>query len=174
MICDDKNPKNESHQCSFIWDAIAYVPLHCDEVVIRVFMGGAGAVQIKHFINAVSRSRIDIKYKIEYINTEDVRQRFKTPGLLVDWLLGSHIHFIIAHVHQGLSHLFWSMDELRYQLTRLQYHLGFPNGEDLKCPIFTQHKMKYLLAIQDFANPTMKIILDENDNYAIIEDEIKR
>jgi hypothetical protein len=169
--CDE----NQSQCTSLLWESIAFTPAQSESIVVRVFMGGDGAIQIKHFVTALSRLKIDDKYKIEYINTEDVRKRFSEPSKFVDWLLGSHIHFILAHVHQGISQLNWCMIDLGDQLLRLHYHHGFPNGDSLKCPIFTQNKFRYITALEEFANPTLKINLEEIvDNFNVIKERIQR
>lgn len=91
----------------------------------------------------------------------------------VDWLLGSHVHFILSHIHQGIGTLGWDMDTLyKQQLPRLYYHPGFPRGNQLVCPVFTQDKFRYLCALSanHFANPTLKIELDER----VIREESSR
>jgi hypothetical protein len=174
MLDESSDQVDQQNDVDLLWNAIAYVPAYSDQVIIKVFIGGAGAVQIKHFSTAWSRLRLQIKYKIEYINTEDIRKLFAKPSDLVDWFLNSHVHFILAHIHQGISQKYWCMDELRCELIRLKFHNGFPNGDELQCPIFTQNKYKYLKAIEEFANPTLAIVLKENYDYSSIHDEVKR
>jgi hypothetical protein len=157
------------------WEAIASVPIQSNVVLVRVFKGNKGSEQYKHFTTALSRWRVPINYKIEYIDTDEVKIRFKNPSELIDWLLGSHVHFILGHIHQGIvSQRDWHMDDLRRQLVRLKFHSGFPNGEKLQCPIFTQNKIRYIKAIKELANPTLAIVLREDFDYTSIEAEIER
>ena len=41
-----------------------------------------------------------------------VKDNLWNPKDLVDWLLNSDVHFIIAHIHQDLEQLSWDMVEL--------------------------------------------------------------
>jgi len=65
-----------------------------------------------------------------------------TPTDLIDWLLDSDIHIIATHVHQGIPR--WSASIVYTELQRLRNHCGFPSGDQLQCPVFTQHKFNYL------------------------------
>ena len=85
---------------------------------------------------------------------------------LVDWLLGGDIHFILTHVHQGFqSHgIFVDMDQMMQELLRLRFHIGFPSGDSLYCPVFTQDKIRYLRALGDMANNTLRIPMNMEQN----------
>ena len=87
----------------------------------------------------------------------------------VDWLIGGHIHFIITHVHQGMESFGWGVEELYDELQRLQWHPGFPKGKELRCPVFTQNKMKYIKALAGMTMPTFDI----NISHAINDDGVK-
>ena len=80
------------------------------------------------------------------------------PQDLIDWLLDCDVHFIIAHIHQGLEQLCWNMEDLYLQVQRLYRHYGYPNGQHLACPIWTQTKFDYLSVITkyEFCNPTIE------------------
>ena len=94
------------------------------------------------------------------------------PEMLVDWLARSHAHFILSHLHQGTSaknvpQMGWNMQHLQACVQRLAQHKGFPNGDGLNCPVFTQNKGLYLQAVPTFVNPSYLVTLsgDPNHNY---------
>ena len=45
------------------------------------------------------------------------------------------------------------------ELQRLHAHRGFPLGNQLKCPIFTQDKFDYIRRIPSNSNNTIKVLL---------------
>ena len=113
------------------------------------------------------RSNLDeTKFDIQIISNADVRLRTDwNPHQLVEWLLGSHIHFILTHIHQGLEGCAWNMDELYQQVQRLKHHPGFPCGDALQCPIFTQDKFEYIKSVPQLCNPTLAIVLTADGCY---------
>ena len=112
--------------------------------------------------------------KVTFTTTSDVKKSRWSPRELVDWLLSSHIHYIISHIHQGLNSLFWNMDELYNEIKRLRFHIGFPYLQKINCPIFTQNKLAYLQCLPDLTNPTLRIELLENCDYRAVIPEIER
>jgi hypothetical protein len=69
---------------------------------------------------------------------------------LIDWLLGSHVHFLLTHPHQGVgNHSDLIVVGIYEEVERLRYDCGQPSLEKLDCPIFRQDKWKYL---QDVGN----------------------
>lgn len=85
-----------------------------------------------------------------------------TLKAFVDWLLDSHIHFLLCYVHQGLESFGWDVTDIIEELQRLKYHEGFPNGEQLSCPIFTQDKMRYLQLIPHHTLKSYAIVLPKD------------
>ena len=84
---------------------------------------------------------------------------------MIDWLLQSDIHFIICHLHQHTMPE-WDATELITQYKRLESHNGFPTAENLRCPVFTQNKLKYLELIdQQHINNTFAIPLANYSAY---------
>ena len=71
--------------------------------------------------------------------------------------MDSDVHFIFGHIHQGLYGLQWDVVELQNQLQRLYFHPGWPMGNHLKCPVFIQNKIVYILACKEITNPTLKV-----------------
>ena len=113
--------------------------------------------------------------KFEFLSFKTLRELNIGLKEFVDWLLESHIHFIIAHVHQGTETFKWSMEALYAELQRLKYHAGFPTFEQLNCPMFTQDKMKYLKALPEGSTmPTYEIPLSMTMDMTETEDLIKR
>ena len=87
------------------------------------------------------------------------------PKDVIDWLLRSDIHFIICHLHQHTMPD-WDITELITQYKRLETHNGFPTAENLRCPVFTQNKLKYLELIdQNAINNTFAMPLANYSAY---------
>ena len=108
-------------------------------------------------------------WKIEKLTAHDLRCEItKTyitwqPKDLVDWLLDSDIHFVLGQgLHNGMIEMWKPMDCID-QLQRLQYHVGYPSGTALFDPVLTADKMEYLYLASEVTNPSMKIILNEDD-----------
>ena len=130
-------------------------PISERPLLIRAFVGGDKAVQDEHFtlawrkveafLNTKSSSN---SVKLETLTFKEIRE---APSFslrnFVDWLLGSHIHIITTHIHLGIRGFDWGVRELDLELERLRSHVGFPSGEKLSCPIFTQDKIRYLNAL---------------------------
>jgi hypothetical protein len=81
----------------------------------------------------------------KHIPDSEVNKYKLTEMDIVNWLLEGDIHFIISHIHQGI--------------VKLHDHPGFPSGDNLQCPVFTQDKYKYLsvLMSKGLCNPTLKV-----------------
>ena len=90
-----------------------------------------------------------------------------TPTELINRLLDSDVHFILSHIHQSLleRNIGWRIDDLMSNLERLKYHKGFPSGEQLSCPVFTQDKYDYISRIAGYSIPTMKVPIIGSNNY---------
>lgn len=133
-------------------------------LIIRVYFGGIGNPQTIPFTAALGDviSELQQEYILEQLTLREVREIDDfTPTDLVNWLAQSHVHFIVCHPHQGTAGLNWDVTDLYQQLNdKLYHHPGFPSGDQLKCPIFTQDKFEYLSMLQDLANPTLKVTLN--------------
>lgn len=148
---------NESDSVVDSWDVIRYLPESLLPLQVRIFMGGKNSMQVTPFMAAVADQNYDInKITFTYVSVREVKRFGWTPEEFVEWLLGSHVHFILSHVHQGLERLQWNMSELLEQLKRLKDHNGFPNGNQLECPIFTQDKFEYIKAVPIITNETLR------------------
>ena len=58
---------------------------------------------------------------------------------------------MIYLLYQGLTanKVGWLIAPLLKNLERLEYHPGFPNGKNLKCPVFLQDKFEYIKSIKN-------------------------
>lgn len=137
-------------------------------ILIRIFTGIKTSIQNDNwdcaFNNLYSKLAMAVypkRFVIEKIGVRKVCEMKWGITDIIDWLLDSDIHFILSHIHQGFisssKHL--NMDEVLGQLKRLNTHNGFPNGEALNCPVFTQNKILYLRALGNMANNTLCIYL---------------
>ena len=109
----------------------------------------------------------NVNIVVETLNTSELCKLKWQPDQLMDWSLKCHCHFFIAHIHQSLlrHNLVWDMDFACRQYSRLRYHPGFPSGDQLRCPIFTQDKIKYINDLDTLAVKTMTIPLTEDGTY---------
>lgn len=129
-------------------------------------MGNSNGEQSDRFTNAFANVKTFLtnagySVMLEHQNLKTMREEKLTAKTLVDWLLGSHIHFVITHPHQGMeSATAVSVVQLYREFARLKYHFGFPCGEQLQCPIFSQDKWNYLRHIPATL-PTCKLVVEE-------------
>ena len=135
---------------------------------IHVFQGGEKAEQAESFIAAINDATCQLlpkndSFQVRILTVAQIKTLSWSPRTLIEWLLISHAHFIIAHVHQGRSsndcgQLGWNMVDLEEQLRRLYDHPGFPNGIQLSCPVFLQNKGEYLRNVLDLITNTVYFI----------------
>lgn len=132
----------------------------------RVYVGNKQGEQSESFTNAFSKVKKFLNnaghdITLEVRGLKCIREDKWTVKALVDWLLGSHIHFVITHPHQGLESMrSCSVVDIYKEFARLKYHPGFPSGQQLKCPIFSQDKFNYLQHIPA-TMPTCKLVVEE-------------
>ena len=159
---------DEAENLVEMWDCINSLPESSLPIQIRGFMGGINSMQVATFKAAVADQNYEnSKFTFTYVSVKEVKNLGWKPKDFVDWLLGSHVHFILSHVHQGLERLQWNLEELLEQLKRLKYHKGFPTGEKLECPIFTQDKYEYIRAIPSLTNETLKVELTDEEEISM-------
>lgn len=137
---------------------------HCELLCFRLFCNNTRGPQAERFIVAAGKAAKELKCAtvvFEEMTPKLLRENSMSVSDFVDWLLGSHCHFVICHAHQNNAGLVgWGVDELYTEFQRLKYHRGWPNGIKLKCPIFVQDKDKYLRAMPaNFVLPTLTIPL---------------
>ena len=135
-------------------------------VHIRVYCGGQDGYQAANFMSALSDFLRKFSYtfkrrnwdaQVEIKHATDIKSLAWTPKMLVDWLAGGDFHIITTHVHQGMPK--WNAADVVTELQRLSSHPGFPNGSNLCCPVFLQHKFHYLLGLRHYVNPTLSVQL---------------
>jgi len=125
--------------------------------------------QVLPFELAMTEVMVEImkirEVKYESMTLDNLKRSDLTLAGFVNWLLGSHVHFILGHPHQGLENRGWKVVDIYNELQRLYYHPGFPSKCHLQCPIFTQDKMKYIEALPSgLMMPTFKIPISEDMN----------
>jgi hypothetical protein len=119
----------------------------CTEIEICIYQGAKEfhqACDIVHsssIIRTVSLSCSEVK---DYKLTEDN---------IINWLLEGDIHFII--ISQGIVNI--NMHKLYASIMKLHDHPGFPVGDSLQSPVFTQDKYKYLSILMSKKNYVTKL-----------------
>ena len=174
-----------------LWDTIERSRLNCNaddrqnKFIVAIFTGGLNGVQVQQFEFALSLviQEFELYYNpgklqivVVSISARDVSNSRMTPTQLVDKLLESDVHFILSHIHQSIldRHIGWCMDDVLTNLERLKYHAGFPSGEQLSCPVFTQDKYDYISRISGYSIPTMKILIQNRANPDEFKDVLTR
>jgi hypothetical protein len=137
----------------------------------RVYLGNSQGEQVTSFKNAIGRvvatlADRKIGMTVDYMSLKTMRDKGLSFADVIDWLLGSHLHFVITHPHQGLESSGWSIVDIYQQVKRLWYHPGFPAKEKLKCPIFCQDKHVYVfrLSLHEMSIPTLCINLQDESS----------
>jgi hypothetical protein len=135
-------------------------------IKLHVYAGGESGNMIGPFMTALALTgllhtgmvAVEYKFKKDFNLLE--------PKDLIDWLVEADVHFLLTHPLQAMT--FWHCSDLFKELHRLKDHTGWPCKEEVDCPIFTQDKYKYLDALPQITNPTLKVNLpfDSNDNAA--------
>jgi len=124
-------------------------------------VGGRDGLQSIYFqasISAIIRRYPD-NFKVDYVDV-DMCRRLKWSELdLILWLMEGNFHFIISHVHQGMNQ--WNAGALKRYLPHLSDHKGWPTAHQLKCPVFTQDKFKYIVACSEIFLPTLRVPVDD-------------
>ena len=152
-----------------MWEAVRYKKSDSSIILVRVYVGGSAGTQVSNFERGFHTAAsllmpmLGAKHlKLEKLNIKEVCAKKMTISDLIDWLLASDIHFILSHLHQGFyrHNVFVDMNDMMKQLLRLRFHHGYPSGEKLYCPVFTQDKKRYLEALGGYANNTLYIPLD--------------
>jgi len=157
----------------FMWDTIIMAPSNSDGVIlVRVFVGGKASIQSGPFSSAMKRIQRECRASsrvphVEYMDTQTLAELKWQPNQFVEWFLHAHIHGIIAHSHQSLftHNLMWNMSEALAQFQRLRYHAGFPTGDQLRCPVFTQDKIDYIRCLGELAITTITVPVVESGKH---------
>jgi hypothetical protein len=147
----------------------------------RYYIGSREGEQGACFLRAFHRvekhfARQDVEVKSESLEAHQMRKDGGwTLSAIVDWLLTSHIHFVLTHPHQGLHATGWSANAIHQEFRRLTYHPGFPSGEKFGCAVYTQDKWKYLQQLPStFIMPTYKIPMTADMDMDGCESDLKR
>jgi len=133
-------------------------------ILMRVYAGGESGVSANSISCAISAilKQFEASTPQILVETKGIQEiRSWSPSELVDWLLGSDVHIIGTHMHQGIPR--WNAAHVWLELQRLKGHHGFPTGDNLMCPVFTQHKFHYLCALRSFVAPTLAVKFPQVD-----------
>ena len=138
------------------------INLLASTITIRIYCGGYNCYQVRPFIAAITEalSMTTNLYSINYLYINQCRNNCWGPKEIIDWLLESHVHFIIAHLHQGFFD-YYDNEQFGLEAKRLYDHCGFPNRKSLKCPVFLQDKAVYYQALSDICLPTFILNLKD-------------
>ena len=72
----------------------------------------------------------------------------------------------------------WGINSILAEFQRLKDHQGFPNGDQIDCPIFTQDKWNYIQALNDATDgitmPIHKIPISPDMDMAEMRDNVGR
>lgn len=148
---------------------------------IHIFVGDEGSMQMLPFIGAmdalgstINRSSCEL---MTFSKLKDLI-RFKqwTQDTFLKWLRDADIYIIICHIHQGFAYepLRWDPVDFYQKLyDNLKGRIGFPSGEGLRCPIFTQNKVEYIAALADIMNPTSIVPIAWHYDYSLLKGDIE-
>ena len=143
------------------------------EIEIRVYQG---AKEFGHqwipFHQALEVIQSTSTIRVVTLDCSEVNKYKLTEMDIVNWLLKGDIHFIISHIHQGIVNI--NMNKLYSSIVKLHDHPGFPSGDSLQCPVFTQDKYKYLTALmpKGMCNPTFKVDFLPSMDYDLLKQEL--
>jgi hypothetical protein len=110
--------------------------------------------------------------EVDMMNLKRMREQKISIQGIIDWLLGSHIHFLITHPHQGLESAGDSIVDIYAEVARLKYHPGFPSEIQVNCPIFCKDMWEYLQHLPAIM-PTCKIFLSEEVEVEATQQEVE-
>jgi len=101
--------------------------------LIRVYRGGQEANYSAAFETAVVNTQLKEKNVIvEYLDADKIRethQDWTHSRHLIDWLLKSDMHVILAqNIYLGFVTL-WNITETLLETRRLEHHYGYPTGK---------------------------------------------
>jgi hypothetical protein len=136
-------------------------------IQLKVFLGDESHVQRDCFYGALNSLGISSHPTNCAVMTfsqlkDKIRFESWTQQTFIDWIGDCDIYVILCHIHQsfGFPPLLWDPLEFYESLYQKLYNrVGFPEKDQLQCPVFTQNKFKYIEAIGSLANP-MELDID--------------
>lgn len=138
-------------------------------LVIHVFMGTESHVQRDCFYGALNELGISECEVMTFAQLKNnIRCKNWTLDTFLSWLQECDIYIIFCHIHQdfGVPPLLWEPVDFYDQLyDKLHGRLGFPSGDQLRCPIFTQNKFRYIEALGSLCNPTFVVPIEVDMDY---------
>lgn len=142
-------------------------------IQLKVFLGDESHVQRDCFYGALNSLGISSHPTNCAVMTfsqlkDKIRFESWTQQTFLDWIGDCDVYVILCHIHQsfGMPPLLWDPLEFYENLFQKLYNrVGFPEKDQLRCPVFTQNKYKYIEAIESLANPTMVIPIELDIDY---------
>jgi hypothetical protein len=126
----------------------------CTEIEICIYQGakefGHQCIPFHQACDIVHSSSI---IRTVSLSCSEVKDYKLTEDYIMNWLLEGDIHFII--INQGIVNI--NMHKLYASIMKLHYHPGFPVGDSLQSPVFTQDKYKYLSILMSKKNYVTKL-----------------
>jgi hypothetical protein len=149
---------------------------------IRIFLGDEKNMQHIPFTGALnSIGAVIDRSKCSTMTFSQLKDKVRyegwTQNSLINWLRDADIYVILCHIHQGFGHvpILWNPVEFYAKLYHtLKDRRGFPSGEQLRCPVFTQDKVRYLSALDGLVNPTRIVPILRDFNYAELREELEK
>ena len=130
------------------------------KLIVRIFCGGINSYQEEALIPALDEFKVKDLITVENLYVHEVKKYKMTIKDLIDWLLFSNVHLLICHIHQGIvDYLQWNMDEVIFEIKRLSNHDGYPTKEQVSDPVLLQDKMRYIEAVKELTDETLKIMI---------------
>ena len=126
-------------------EVVSDTSLSSRTIRLKVIHGSSGNPQYRPFSHAVAMYRDQFgldSITVEYLDNKKLRESDWDIDAMLEWYLKSDAGFIITHIHQGVPYFHCS--ELYNKIQLLCNNKGFPNGDHLQCPVFTQDKYEYL------------------------------
>lgn len=129
-------------------------------ISFNVFAGGSCGQQVEPFTNAFSQVQLEtamrLDIRLNLWKNKEARTKIVSEEELFEWLgAEGNIHVILGHIHQGNG--YWSPLEIQHRLPKLSKHVGWPSGDQLKCPVLSQDKFAYISKCKEICIPTLMV-----------------
>lgn len=155
---------------------VCYMFLLC-----RVYVGNSAGEQTNYFGLALAKvihhlGCLGFPVQEETLTLTAARRKKFSVADIVNWLLGSHVHFVITHPNQGLWSSGGCVEEIYSHFSRLKFHPGFPMGAQIHCPMFTQNKWTYLKHLSALSiHQTCRLDMPpEGEDLQVVECAVRR
>jgi hypothetical protein len=141
--------------------------------IVHAYVGGNTTDQTrcycgaKRTLLALYGSRLTFKE----MDKDTARSNCWNERDVFEWLASADIPLVICHMHQGALDL-WQPLDIQDMIGRFSEMNGFPSRSHVTCPIFLQDKFRYIEAIPDLCNATLRVYLTLGNQYKRETDHI--